>query len=109
MQSLSHTFDELTVARAWPVFVTCSGEVEVHYSRNEWWIGSVTLNCFRYGDHVETVTYIGSHPRAERIRALILNDAGRCRLIDEQIEGERSEERLQADEARYDMRREAAI
>lgn len=111
MQTLTHPFEDLEIARAWPVSVTCSGEVEIHYATDEWSIGDVTINWFRQGDLVETVTYPASdeeHPRAERIRRLILNDSIRCAVIDEAINIEVASQRELAEEARYDARREAA-
>lgn len=109
MQTLTHSFDDVAVARAWPVFVTCSGEVEIIFGNDEWSIGDVTVNWFRYGELVETVIYTDAHPRAERIRARILQDKHRCDLINEAIEEEGASRHVLAEESRYDMAREAAV
>lgn len=111
MQTLTHAFADLEIARVWPALVTCSGEVEIHYSSDEWFIGDVTINWFRQGELAETVTYPASdeeHQRAERIRHLILHDSILCAAIDDAIEIEIASRRELAEEARYDERREAA-
>lgn len=114
MQTITHSFDDLEITRAWPVFVTCSGEIDVLFGDDEWWIGDVTINWFRQGDLVETVTYPAhdaiddEHPRAERIRHLILHDSILCAAIDEAIEIEIASRRVLAEEARYDDARETA-
>ena len=107
MQTIIHGFDDVLVVRAWPVFVTCSGEVDICFSGDEWSIGAVTVNWYRYGDLVETVTYTDAHPRAERIRARILQDSHRCALISEAIDEAISDRLTLSQEAAYDDARAA--
>lgn len=114
MQTLTKSFEQLEIARVWPVLVMCSGEIEVRFSKREWDIGDVTINWFRQGDLVETVTYPAhkklddEHPRAERIRQLLINDSILCAAIDDAIKIEIASRRALAEEARYDDARETA-
>ena len=85
MRSFLYHFEERPLIRAWPASILITGKLEVLFDRDGWYLGSVQVECYRHGEHVETRCWHESSRRAGRIHDLVLNDALLCNLIDEEI------------------------
>ncbi len=116
MQTLTFHFERLSLLRAWPEPLTCSGWVEIHYDGDEWGPGDMGIHMFRHGEEQETRIFrVGRGDtrlalrRLIRLQQALLKDADLCMQIDERIGEEITSRRDLAAESRWRDAREAAI
>lgn len=103
---LTQEFESYPVARAWPVEITCSGELEIVFGGDgEWTVGEVRIAYYRQGEHV--IDVVPPKARAQRIRNWAVTNPFISGAIDEKIGAELESVAILAAESRYDDARVA--